>query len=219
MSPVSTPEPAAVLAGARVVTPNGVLSDAWVQIQGDTIVAVTPRRPAADGPVLDLAGAWLLPGYIDLHVHGGGGHSVAASPQAMAAAVAFHRSRGTTATLVSLVTAPVEELVVQSGWAAELTRRGPGLEGCVLGTHLEGPFLSPLRRGAQNADHMIAADPEALGRLIDAGEGTLRMMTLAPELEGALALIPQLRAAGVIPAIGHSDATYEQARAAIAAGA
>jgi N-acetylglucosamine-6-phosphate deacetylase len=219
VSPVSTPEPAALLAGARVVTPNGVLSDAWVQIQGDTIVAVTPRRPAADGPVLDLAGAWLLPGYIDLHVHGGGGHSVAASQEAMAAAVAFHRTRGTTATLVSLVTAPVEELVAQSGWAAELTRRGPGPEGCVLGTHLEGPFLSPLRRGAQNADHMIAPDPEVLGRLIDAGEGTLRMMTLAPELEGALALIPQLRAAGVIPAIGHSDATYEQARAAIAAGA
>lgn len=211
--------PTLLLAGGRVVTPDAVLSDAWVQIAGDTVVAVSERRPDAEAPVLDLGGAWLVPGYIDLHMHGGGGHSVASSHEAMEAAVAYHRSRGTTSTLVSLVTAPVEELVAQAGWAAALARRGPTPRGCVLGSHLEGPFLSPRRRGAQNADHMIDPDPEILERLIVAGEGELRMMTLAPELDGALALIPRLREAGIITAIGHSDADYEQTKAAIAAGA
>jgi N-acetylglucosamine-6-phosphate deacetylase len=211
--------PALLLAGARVVSTESVLDDAWVHVAGGTIVEVAERRPAADVPVVDLDGAWLLPGYIDLHVHGGGGHSVASSQEAMDAAVAYHRTRGTTSTLVSLVTAPVDELVVQAAWAAALARRGPTPRGCVLGSHLEGPFLSPRRRGAQNAAHMIAPDPEILERLIAAGEGALRMMTLAPELDGALALIPLLRERGIIAAIGHSDATYEQARAGIEAGA
>jgi N-acetylglucosamine-6-phosphate deacetylase len=209
----------ALLSGARVVTPGGVLADAWVQIAGDTIVEIADRRPAPGPAVIDLEGAWLLPGYIDLHVHGGGGHSTASSLEAMDAAVAYHRGRGTTSTLVSLVTAPVDELIAQAGWAAELCRRGPTMRGCVLGSHLEGPFLSPHRRGAQNAAHMIAPDVEILERLIAAGEGALRMMTLAPELEGALALLRPLRERGIIAAIGHSDADYEQTKAAIAAGA
>jgi N-acetylglucosamine-6-phosphate deacetylase len=210
--------PDLLLAGGRVVMSDAVLDDAWVHVAGGAIVEVAERRPAADLPVVDLGGAWLLPGYIDLHVHGGGGHSVASSQEAMDAAVAYHRTRGTTATLVSLVTAPVEELVVQAGWAASLTRRGPTPRGCVLGSHLEGPFLSPRRRGAQNAAHMITPDLEILERLIAAGEGELRMMTLAPELDGALDLIPRLKEQGIIAAIGHSDASYEQAKAAIQAG-
>jgi N-acetylglucosamine-6-phosphate deacetylase len=179
--------PDLLLAGGRVVMSDAVLDDAWVHVAGGAIVEVAERRPAADLPVVDLGGAWLLPGYIDLHVHGGGGHSVASSQEAMDAAVAYHRTRGTTATLVSLVTAPVEELVVQAGWAASLTRRGPTPRGCVLGSHLEGPFLSPRRRGAH-------------------------------ELDGALDLIPRLKEQGIIAAIGHSDASYEQAKAAIQAG-
>jgi N-acetylglucosamine-6-phosphate deacetylase len=211
--------PALLLAGGRVVTTDAVLEDAWVHVAGGAIVEVAEHRPAADVPVVDLDGAWLLPGYVDIHVHGGGGHSVTSSQEAMEAAVAYHRTRGTTSTLVSLVTAPVDELVTQAGWAAALARRGPTPSGCVLGSHLEGPFLSPRRRGAQNAAHMIEPDPQILDRLIAAGEGELRMMTFAPELGGALALIPRLREHGIVAAIGHSDATYEQARAAIEAGA
>ena len=211
--------PAQLLAGGRVVTPDGVLADAWVHVAGDTIVSIGTSRPAVDAPVVDLAGAWLLPGYIDLHMHGGGGHSVASSLEAMEAAVAFHRVRGTTSTLVSLMTASVAELTEQLGWAAELARRGPVPRGSVLGSHLEGPFLSPRRCGAQNAAHMIAPNRAVLDRLLAASEGALRMITLAPELDGALGLIPPLRQAGVIVAMGHSDATYEQATAAIRAGA
>ena len=211
--------PALVLAGARVVTPGGVRENLAVHVAGGVIAGLEVAAPARDAPVVDLAGAWLLPGFVDLHMHGGGGHGVAGSARAMEAAVAFHRARGTTSTLVSLMTAPVDELTEQLAWAAELTRRGSTPRGHVLGSHLEGPFLSPRRAGAQNEAHMIAPDPAVLGRLMAAADGTLRVITLAPELDGALALIGPLRAAGVVVAMGHSDASYEQAAAAIRAGA
>ena len=217
---MATPFSAArLLAGGRVVTPDGVITSGWVHVEDRDIVSVGARRPAIDAPVVDLDGAWLLPGLIDLHMHGGGGHSVAASPEGMEKAVAFHRHHGTTATLVSLMTAPVDDLAEQLTWAAALARRGPTARGDVLGSHLEGPFLSPRRSGAQNAAHMIEPDRHVLDRLAAAADGTLRMVTLAPELEGALPLIAGLRRQGVIVAMGHSDATYEQATAAIHAGA
>ncbi|MGZ4242879.1 MAG: N-acetylglucosamine-6-phosphate deacetylase [Solirubrobacteraceae bacterium] len=215
----ATGTPSRVLAGGRVVTPGGVAGDGWVHVEGELIVSVGAGRPAIDAPLVDLEGAWLLPGFVDLHMHGGGGHSVAASREAMDGAVAFHRRHGTTATVVSLMTAPVDELAEQLTWAAKLHRRGPTPGGHVLGSHLEGPFLSPRRSGAQNEAHMLAPDAAVLDRLVAAADGSLRMITLAPELDGALALIAPLRRQGVIVAMGHSDATYEQATAAIRAGA
>jgi N-acetylglucosamine-6-phosphate deacetylase len=215
----ATDTPARLLVGGRAVTPDGVVADAWVHVEDQIIASVGAGRPAVDAPVVDLDGAWLLPGFVDLHMHGGGGHSIAASPEAMEGAVAFHRLHGTTATLVSLMTAPVEDMSEQLTWAAELVRRGPTPRGHVLGSHLEGPFLSPRRSGAQNEAHMIAPDARVLERLVAAADGSLRMVTLAPELEGALALIDPLRRQGVVVAMGHSDATYEQATAAIRAGA
>lgn len=217
--PAAAQGPVQALAGGRVVAADGVRDDVSVQVAGGVIAAVGAHPHPRGAGTVDLAGAWLLPGYIDLHVHGGGGHSVAGSPREMEAAVAFHRARGTTSTLVSLMTAPVDELTDQLAWAAELTRRGPTPRGHVLGSHLEGPFLSPRRCGAQNPAHMLAPDRAVLDRLMAAAEGTLRVITLAPELDGALALIVPLRAAGIVVAMGHSDATYEQAAAAIRAGA
>jgi N-acetylglucosamine-6-phosphate deacetylase len=211
--------PTQLLGGGRVVTPVGVLPDAWVQVTDGRIAQVAQSMPDVDATVVDLAGAWLLPGYIDLHMHGGGGHSVADSPESIEEAVAYHRSHGTTATLVSLMTAPEAELSEQLGWAAELARRGALPRGYVLGSHLEGPFLSPQRGGAQNPAHMIAPDPLLLERLRAIAGETLKMVTVAPELDGALPLIETLSTSGVIVAMGHSDATYEQARAGIGAGA
>ena len=220
MAATSTVETGALLlAGGRVVTPDGILEGAWVHLADGEIASVGFGRPAIDAPVVDLQGAWLLPGFVDVHMHGGGGHSVSTSPADMEAAVAFHSRHGTTATLVSLVTAPLDDLEQQLGWAAALTRRGPRPSGTVLGSHLEGPFLSVHRCGAQNAAHMIAPEPEAVERLLRAGGDALRMMTLAPELPGALALIERLRILGVVAALGHSDASYEVAMEAIAAGA
>ena len=208
-----------LLGGGRVVTPGGVLSDGWVSVSNGRIAEVSGARPDSDTPIIDLHGAWLLPGYVDLHMHGGGGYNVSDSLHAMEEAVAFHRTHGTTATLVSLVTAPEQALSEQLEWAAELVQRGPGHRGHVLGSHLEGPFLSARRCGAQNEAHMVPPDAALLERLRAAAGDSLRMVTIAPELPGALPLIETLARAGVIAAMGHSDATYEQALEGIRAGA
>ena len=137
----------------------------------------------------------------------------------MARAVTFHRSHGTTRTLVSFVTAPVDALLEQLGWAASLTAAGPRPDGHVIGSHLEGPFLSHARCGAQNTAHLILPDRAAFARMSEAAAGTLRSVTIAPELPGAIELVKDVTASGAVAAIGHSDATYAEARAAIDAGA
>jgi len=208
---------AALLAGARVVTPGGVIEGGWVQIEAGVITAMSPG-PRPPGDAVDLGGAWLLPGYIDLHVHGGGGHDASASPADLAAAVAFHRQHGTTRTLVSLVAAPLEALAEQLAWIADRVAIGPTAQGHVLGAHLEGPFLSAARCGAQNPGHLLRPDTAAFARLAAAARGTLRSITIAPELPGALDLIAAARAAGVVAAVGHTDATYAQARVGLEAG-
>jgi N-acetylglucosamine-6-phosphate deacetylase len=156
----------------------------------------------------------LLPGFIDLHVHGGGGHDFTASAEDMAAGVAFHRRHGTTTTLVSLMAGPVDAMAEQLGWAAALSSADD-----ILGAHLEGPFLSAVRCGAQNPHHLATPDPLVLAKLLAAGQDCVRTVTIAPELPGALDLIQDVVAAGVIAAIGHTDATYEQAAEGFVAGA
>ncbi len=208
-----------VLAGARVVTRNEVLDGGWVQVADGRIRRVGRGDPPDGIPRVDLGGAWLLPGFIDLHMHGGGGHDVSTSPDDMAGAVAFHRRHGTTRTLVSLVTAPVEDLAQQLSWVAHLVESGPRRTGHVIGAHLEGPFLSHERCGAQNTNHLMLPNIAALARMRDAARGTLRVVTVAPELDGALALIRDIVAGGAVAALGHSDATYDQAVEGIRAGA
>ncbi len=208
---------AVLLAGGRVVTPGGVIEGGWVQIEAGVIAAMGPG-PRPPGEAVDLAGAWLLPGYIDLHVHGGGGHDASASPADLAAAVAFHRQHGTTRTLVSLVAAPLEALAEQLAWIADRVAIGPTAQGHVLGAHLEGPFLSAARCGAQNPGHLLRPDTAAFARLAAAARGTLRSITIAPELPGALDLIAAARAVGAVAAVGHTDATYAQARVGLDAG-
>jgi N-acetylglucosamine-6-phosphate deacetylase len=208
-----------VLSEANVVTPDGVLRGGWVRIEGSTIAAVGTGPPPAGSGRTGVAGAWLLPGYIDLHVHGGGGHDFGASPEDLAAGVAYHRSRGTTRTLVSLVTAPVDTMCEQLRWIAKLTERGPRPDGHVVGAHLEGPFLSHARCGAQHPDHLLEPDGQSLTTLLKAGQGHVRTVTIAPELPGALELIDRLVDEGVVAAVGHTDATYDEASAAFARGA
>jgi N-acetylglucosamine-6-phosphate deacetylase len=200
-----------VLSGARVVTPDALLDPGWVEVAGARIVGVG-RGARTDG--MDLGGAWLVPGFVDLHMHGGGGADVTKGADDMASAVAFHRGRGTTSTLVSLMAQPVELMCEQLGWAAELHRAGE-----IAGVHLEGPFLAAARCGAQRPDSLLAPDLLVLRKLLEAGQGSVRTVTVAPELPGALELIGELVSVGVIAAIGHTDATYEQATAGFGAGA
>jgi N-acetylglucosamine-6-phosphate deacetylase len=200
-----------VLTGARVVTPGGVLDPGWVSIDDGRITGV---GAGADPGGVDLSGQWLLPGFIDLHVHGGGGHDATTSYDAMAASVAFHRGHGTTRTLVSLMAQPVDLLCEQLTWIASLAR-----EGVIAGAHLEGPFLATKRCGAQNPVNLLTPDPVVARKLLEAGDGWVRTMTLAPELPDALPLITELGTAGITVALGHTDATYAQARAGFDAGA
>ncbi len=207
------------LTGARIVAADGVIHNGWITIAGTQIVDIGPTATApvatdanADEPLIDLQGAWLVPGFIDLHMHGGGGHDASRSPADMSAAVAFHQRHGTTRTLISLVTSPVDDLCEQLGWVAELSSTQ------IVGAHLEGPFLAHARCGAQNPAHLLAPDLATLRRLIEAAHGHLSTVTIAPELPGALELITAAITAGVVVAIGHSNATYEQATAAYFAG-
>jgi N-acetylglucosamine-6-phosphate deacetylase len=206
-----------VLSGAQIVTPTGILRDAWVQIDHRVIVAIGEGVPPIEnetGPA-PMRGAWLLPGFIDIHMHGGGGFDVTRSPDEMRAAVAFHQQHGTTSNLVSLVTAPVSALRQQLRWVAELTAEKRG----VLGAHLEGPFLAQAKCGAQNVAHLLAPDLAVLNELLEAADGCLASITIAPELPGAIELIRAAIGAGVVVAVGHSMATYGQTQDAYEAGA
>jgi N-acetylglucosamine-6-phosphate deacetylase len=204
-----------LLEGGRVVTPDGVLDPGWIRLAGPLIDAVGRGDPHERQRAVDLHGQWVLPGFIDMHVHGGGGASFTegTSDQARQAA-AFHRGQGSTTVLASLVTAPLAELEARAGLLAGLAD-----EGVIAGLHLEGPFLSPVRRGAQDPRHMIAPDVAVFERLHAAARGHLRVITLAPELPGALAVIRAATRAGVTVAIGHTDANAEVTLTAIDAGA
>jgi N-acetylglucosamine-6-phosphate deacetylase len=197
--------------------PDGASRPGYVEIRDGRIVGAGHGRPPAGA----AHGDWtIVPGFVDIHVHGGGGHSVTAGdPDAVLGAVAFHRQHGTTTTLVSMVTAPVDELVASCGRVADLLEGTPAARAAIAGIHLEGPFLAASRCGAQNPAHMLDPSADDVARLIAAGRGALRVVTIAPEREGALDAIRQLVGAGVVAAIGHTDATYEETIAAIDAGA
>ena len=205
-----------LLTGGRVVTPGGVLSPGWIRLDGDVIGAVgAGAGPPQELPGVDLRGQWILPGFVDLHVHGGGGTSFTEGTGDDARTAAeFHRGQGSTSMLASLVTAPVAELEARAALLAGLAD-----DGIIDGLHLEGPFLSPARRGAQDPRHMLAPDVAVFERLHAAARGHLRVITLAPELPGALRLIQAATQAGVTVAVGHTDATADVTMAAIDAGA
>jgi N-acetylglucosamine-6-phosphate deacetylase len=207
-----------MLVPGRVVTPTGVVPG-WVETDGDRIAFV--GEGSAPAGAAGTAGRSIVAGFVDLHVHGGGGHSfTAGDPDAVVGGVRFHLGHGTTTTLLSLVTAPSGDLVAAAGRIRELVHEAdPALRRHVAGIHSEGPFLAAARCGAQDPEFMTDPAAEVIDELVTSAGGLLRMMTIAPERHGALAAIAQLRSAGVIAAIGHTDATFEQAREAIAAGA
>jgi N-acetylglucosamine-6-phosphate deacetylase len=217
-TPISRPA-GRLLTGGRIVTQRGVVSPGWILLAGNLIDAVgTGDGPGPSAPwqsAVDLRGQWVLPGFIDVHVHGGGGTSFTEGTADDARKAAeFHRGHGTTTMLASLVTAPLAELEARAAMLAELAD-----DGIIAGLHLEGPFLSPARRGAQDPRHMLAPDVAAFERLLAAARGHLKIITLAPELPGAARVIKAATRAGVTVAVGHTDATADVTLAAIDAGA
>lgn len=203
---------------ALLIDGDGRREQAWVRTSGTHIVEVgrgdTWRELApAVGRVIDAKGAVLTPGFIDLHCHGGAG--VDYSAQDPRAALELHRSHGTTRTLVSLVSAPIDTQVHWLEHAAQWVSADP----LVLGVHLEGPYLATGRCGAHDPAVLVAPTEASVQRQLDAADGVLAMVTIAPELEGAERAIETFRDAGAVVAIGHSDADYDTARAAFDRGA
>jgi N-acetylglucosamine-6-phosphate deacetylase len=205
-----------LLRAARSVDERGEVADAWVLLEGDTIAATGSGRDAPDaGAVVDAGDAILVPGFLDLHGHGAGGHAYDDGGAELRAALAVHRAHGTTRSVVSVVTNPLAEVRERLAEIAALTAEDP----LVLGSHLEGPFLARERRGAHNPEFLRDPDETALHQLLEAADGSLRQVTLAPELPGGLDAVAQLTHAGVTVAVGHTEATLEQTRAAFDAGA
>ena len=205
-----------LLRAARAVDARGMTADAWMLLDGDAIAAVGSGRDAPPaGRTVDLGDATLVPGSLDLHVHGGAGGSHDDGADGIRTAVALHRRHGTTRSVLSLVANPVPDLVRSLGAIRDAMSADP----TVLGAHLEGPFLSPHAAGAHAHEHLVDPTPARIEALLEAGEGVLRQVTVAPELDGALDAIRRLVAAGVVAAVGHTTCSGDVARAAFDAGA
>lgn len=155
-------------------------------------------------------------GFIDIHTHGAAGYSYDdAADDEILAALDLHRAHGTAASLLSLVSAPVDRLAQRLVELRPLVERRPE----ILGVHLEGPFLAPARRGAHDPQALVHPAPNAVETLLEAGEGVIRQVTIAPELPGADDAITRLTEAGVVVAVGHTEADYDAAAAAFDRGA
>ena len=212
-----------IIAADHVVTPDGVFSPGWIRVAGAVIEAVGQGTPPAPAPApasaaaaqpAGIRGHWALPGFIDMHVHGGGGASFTeGGEQEAGRAAAFHRLHGTTRAIASLVTAPADVLARRVSMLADLAE-----DHVIDGIHLEGPFLSPARRGAQDPRYLIPPDVALFERLRAAARGWLRMITIAPELPGATEVIRAAVDAGVIASAGHTDASAEVTSAAVDTG-
>lgn len=206
--------PDLLLSAAQVVTPARVFAPGWLRLEQGLVADVGPGVPPRTAD-LDLGDAIVVPGFVDVHVHGGGGASFdGGDPDAAATVARAHRAHGTTTMMASLVTDGLDGLARSTRELGRLVD-----DGLLAGVHLEGPWLSPMHAGAHEPTLLTVPTPAQVDRLLEAGAGHLRMVTLAPELPGGLAAIRQLSAAGVVAAVGHTDATYDQARAALDAGA
>lgn len=205
-----------MIAAGAVVADGRVHRPGWVSVGEAQILdagAGNPPAPAEDA----FPDGIVVPGFVDIHCHGGAGRSYADTAEAGDAAdvvVALHARHGTTRGLASLVSAAPQALLAQVRALAAATRRG-----VIDGIHLEGPWLSRRYCGAHDTAWLRDPDPAELDALLSAGDGAIRMVTLAPERRGGLETIGRLVDAGVVVAVGHTDASFEQTQAAIDAGA
>ncbi|MFI8997039.1 N-acetylglucosamine-6-phosphate deacetylase [Streptomyces sp. NPDC053542] len=200
-----------ILSGARVALPAGVVDGLTLTVDGHRLAV----GPAAGGTTVDLFGHLIVPGFVDLHVHGGGGGSFSsADPEECLKVADTHRRHGTTSMAASTVTGDLADLARQAAVLSELVEQGE-----LAGIHFEGPFISAHRCGAHQPELLRDPDPAAVRKLVDAARGTAKMMTLAPELPGGLDSVRLLADSGVIAAIGHTDSSYDATREAIDAGA
>ncbi len=235
---------------AKIVTPDGIVEGGSCLTADGRIVSVDPPagedgeeafgaaglddagtygsgsagsadlQGGVDGQVVDVQGGWLLPGFVDIHVHGGMGADFmdAAKPGVLDTIAKFHGSHGTTSMLATTMTASRDMIdgVLEAVRAYRLRGEMPGAS--IEGVHLEGPFISPKWPGAQNPAHISLPRTDWLEDWEARFPGLIRQLTLAPEREGALETVVWLRANGITAAMGHTDASYEEVLAAVDAG-
>ena len=221
-----------VIHAGRILTPEEEINDGVILVEGSRIAALGHRdeiRVPPDAMDYVAAEMTVVPGFVDVHIHGAGGHDVmeatARSLDRIAATVARH---GTTSLVATTVTAPVEETCrslegiaryIRSHEQPKDPQEGGKLAAEFLGIHLEGPFISKARRGVHPPDAIERPSVEVFQKFLDAADGLVKILTIAPEIPGARELIEYAVAAKIVVAIGHTDADYDQARAAIQAGA
>jgi N-acetylglucosamine-6-phosphate deacetylase len=210
----------------RALTPATEISDAGILIRDGVIEAVGPRsavelpQGAVNVQALDKIA---VPGFVDVHIHGAGGHDVMeGSADALRTVARTLATHGTTSFVATTVTASTEAICSAAEGIsrhAAVQHLDEDLHAEILGIHFEGPFISPARRGVHPPEWLKLPSAELLQKFIDAANGYAQILTIAPELLGAMPCIDAAHNAGLVVAIGHTDATYEQARAAIARGA
>lgn len=201
-----------IIQAKGAVTAALLLDDVWLEVTENVITSISPGVHAYPDKVIDGV---LIPGFIDIHCHGGGGYYFSAiSSEEISKAILAHRSTGTTSIVASLVSESIEDLKGQIERLADFYKRGE-----IVGVHLEGPFLSHARCGAHEPSLLIEPTVDLLKELIALGQGSIKMVTMAPELNGAVESIDYLHSVGVLVAIGHTEASSIQATVATDHGA
>jgi len=201
---------------AQIVTPNGVIHNGSLKVR-DGIIQVINSPANGNDPTLetiDAKGGWIIPGFIDVHVHGGAGHDfMDADNEGIAAITKFHVSNGTTSLVATTLTASREDLTnVLDRVSTYMSHPMPYAQ--IIGVHLEGPFVNVKWKGAQNPAYIVPPQPEWLDEWLERFPGIIKIQTLAPESEGSLDYIEKLANNGIVPSCGHTDATYDQIIAA-----
>lgn len=214
---------ALIVTASQLFTPHESIPSPYIVIEDGKVTRVGSQREAEipKGKTLDLKDKVLAPAYLDIHLHGSSGHDVMeADDAALTAIETMLASRGVAAYLPTTVTAAEERTLRALEYLGNAIRRGAQTRRSTpLGIHLEGPFINCAKRGVHPPEHLVAPSPDKLQRYWEASGGTLRMLTIAPEIPGAVETISHACQLGIRCSIGHSNATYEEALTGIAAGA
>jgi N-acetylglucosamine-6-phosphate deacetylase len=211
-----------VLTAARLLTDDGFIDHPLIVVEDGLIRSITARSEAGVRAVThDFGDATLTPGLLDIHMHGCAGKDVMeATPEALRTVSRYLADHGVTEYLATTVTAPLDATLRSLAGLSHLVRRGEHTDVAEpVGIHIEGPFVSHAKKGMHPAEHILEPSPALLDRLWEASEGQIRLMTIAPEVSGAIETIQRATELGIRASIGHSDASKSDTLKAIAAGA